>query len=129
MKALDENLATKISDLEMELSTFARHPSYLVIDKEVGPYQITRIWFDDLDGQPTLGVTYEERSVKNGKKINIFRAVRIDTPPCLVDVWRKSIFVLVQKIAAQGSEEENPKYVEIPQTIQTLVQELQESDE
>jgi len=122
VKTPDEETCSRISELEMELSSIARYPQHLELDQTVGPYTLKRIWFDDLDGQPTLGVTYIERSVKNDKKMNIFKSIRIDAPGCLVEAWRKSIFVLVKEICDQGGSQP-------PKRVQQLTQELQQSDE
>ena len=121
MNPLDEETQEMISDLEMALVSYARHPAHIELDEKVGPYTLKRVWFDELDGQPTLGVTWQEDSVKSDKKMHIFKPVRTGTPVVLVELWRKSIFVLIQEIAKQH------KARLIPEEIQDLVQELQEN--
>jgi hypothetical protein len=98
MMTINDKLVDLISELELELQSFVRFPEYIEINETAGPYTVSRIWFDELDNVPTLGVTYTEVSVKNKKKLNIFKPVRIGVAMSIIDIWREALPELIKKL-------------------------------
>lgn len=104
MMTIDDKLVDLISELELELQSFVRFPEYIELQASAGPYTVSRIWFDELDNVPTLGITYVEISVKNEKRLNIFKPIRIGVAIALVDVWRRHLPKLIEKLTCHAPQ-------------------------
>lgn len=109
LQLLDAKLLQVISDTELELQSMVWHPDFIPMNmpnqksqnNQCGPFVVTRLWYDFHDEVPTLGVTYEEASVKNGKKIDIFRPVRLGIPISVMAIWANTIGSLLRKLSDQ----------------------------
>lgn len=113
MKTIDDKIAGIISALEMELAGIANHPVHYDLNKVVaGPFKVTKIWFDLLDDHPTLGVTYKEKSAKDGKERDIFRAVRIGVALAVVQVWADNLHLLLGMILKHKDHKINLSSIE-----------------